>query len=154
MFTKINLNHCFTFSFWHWISFECFRLPFWILLYYKLLVFFIFFPCFFKYARKNSPLHQTSPVVNVIVVLKWKFFDFKLTITTTIKNNNTNDLQVQIYTRTICNDYVSCALWSSLLIVILNSVGTKLNGLKRKLQSIPWIWGHSEINYSSTRFTF
>ena len=52
---------------------------------YKLGFFSYFFSCFFKYAQKNTPMHETSPIVVVIVVLKWKFFYFKLTITTTIK---------------------------------------------------------------------
>ena len=56
-----------------------------ILLYYKLLFFSYLFFLFFKYAQKNSPMHETSRIVVVTVVLKWKAFDFKLTNTTTIK---------------------------------------------------------------------
>ena len=47
--------------------------------------FIFFFLFFFKYAQKNSPVHETSLMVVLIVVLKWKIFDFKITITTTIK---------------------------------------------------------------------
>ena len=51
----------------------------------KIVGFFSYFFCFFKYAQKNSPMHEKSPIVVAVVVLKWKIFDFKSTITTTIK---------------------------------------------------------------------
>ena len=79
--------------------------------------------------KKTHLMHKTSPIVVVIVVLKWRIFHFKLTITTTINNNDTNDLQVPFDFHT--ND------WQWLLImrtvVIVANCYFKLSGNQVKV---------------------